>query len=169
MDQKPYFVFFSPLSPLRVQPTVKYHPRWQPIQELAVHYRLGRFKPRAGGGFTVWWYYQWATITPVDFLAESGLAKGTHVDFWWIYNFGFKFTKKIYFLCIQHILSINTDSIRHTFKYMKRLNPRILSIRTDSFCLLVNAPKYLRTIFFPDFNQRHYIKRQCNTMWMTTF
>jgi hypothetical protein len=28
----------------RGQPTVKYHPRWQPIQGLAVHYRLGRLR-----------------------------------------------------------------------------------------------------------------------------
>jgi hypothetical protein len=29
-----FCIFFSPLSPFRGQPTVKYHPRWQPSQEL---------------------------------------------------------------------------------------------------------------------------------------
>ncbi len=32
----------SPLPPLRGQPTGKCHPRWQPIEGLAVHCRLGR-------------------------------------------------------------------------------------------------------------------------------
>ncbi len=37
------FLFcFFPLPPLRGQPTVKCHPRWQPISGLAVHCRLGR-------------------------------------------------------------------------------------------------------------------------------
>jgi hypothetical protein len=38
----PLFGFYFSLLPLRGQPTVEYHPRWQPIQGLAVHYRLGR-------------------------------------------------------------------------------------------------------------------------------
>ncbi len=36
------FYIYSPLPPLRGQPTVEYHPGWQPIQGLAVHCRLGR-------------------------------------------------------------------------------------------------------------------------------
>jgi hypothetical protein len=35
-------IFNFPLPPLRGQPTVKSHPRWQPISGLAVHCRLGR-------------------------------------------------------------------------------------------------------------------------------
>jgi hypothetical protein len=36
------FSIYSPLPPLRGQPTVEYHPRWQAIQGLAVHCKLGR-------------------------------------------------------------------------------------------------------------------------------
>ncbi len=35
-------ILHFPLPPLRGQPTVKCHPRWQPISGLAVHCRLGR-------------------------------------------------------------------------------------------------------------------------------
>jgi hypothetical protein len=42
VDQRPLFCIYSPLPPLRGQPTVEYHPRWQVIQGLAVHCRLGR-------------------------------------------------------------------------------------------------------------------------------
>ncbi len=35
-------ILHSPLPPLRGQPTVKCHPRWQPISGLVVHCRLGR-------------------------------------------------------------------------------------------------------------------------------
>jgi hypothetical protein len=35
-------ILHFPLLPLRGQPTVKCHPRWQPISGLAVHCRLGR-------------------------------------------------------------------------------------------------------------------------------
>jgi hypothetical protein len=43
------FRFYFPLPPLRGQPTAKCHPRWQPVEGLAVHGRLGeiaRFEPR---------------------------------------------------------------------------------------------------------------------------
>ncbi len=36
------YCLYSPLLPLIGQPTVKYHPRWQPIWGLAVHCRLGK-------------------------------------------------------------------------------------------------------------------------------
>ncbi len=38
----PFFCFYSSQAPLRGQPTVDYHPRWQSIQGLAVHCMLGR-------------------------------------------------------------------------------------------------------------------------------
>jgi hypothetical protein len=40
-EVSPYWLY-SPLPPLRGQPTGKCHPRWQPILGLAVHCRLGR-------------------------------------------------------------------------------------------------------------------------------
>ncbi len=40
--QAPFFCIYSPLPPLRGQPMLEYHPRWQPIQGLAVHCRLER-------------------------------------------------------------------------------------------------------------------------------
>jgi hypothetical protein len=46
-------LFSSTLPLLRGQPTVEYHPRWQPIQGLAIHCRLGKL-PDSNPGLQVY-------------------------------------------------------------------------------------------------------------------
>jgi hypothetical protein len=53
------FRIYSPLPPLRGQPIVEHYPRWQPIQGLAVHGRLGKLlDSNPDCRFTVWCCYQ---------------------------------------------------------------------------------------------------------------
>jgi hypothetical protein len=53
VDQRHLLCIYSPLPPLRGQPTVEYPPRWQPIRGLAVHCRLRRL-PNSNSGLQVY-------------------------------------------------------------------------------------------------------------------
>jgi hypothetical protein len=48
VNQRPLFCMYSPLPPLRGQPTVEYHPRWQPIQAFAIHVDWGDLDSNLG-------------------------------------------------------------------------------------------------------------------------
>ncbi len=60
MDHRALFCIYSPLPPLRGQPTVDYHPRWL----WTIGWGDCRIRIR-DCRFTVWCRYQWATVTPL--------------------------------------------------------------------------------------------------------
>ncbi len=118
------FCIYSPLPPLRGQATVEYHPRWQPIQGLAVHCRLGRL-PDSNPGLQV---YSLVSLpmshhcsTAVKFSLSVSLGRSTNV-IWSAFCCMFAYRLIVLWLCIILILEMYTRYFDH-HTYITRFAP----------------------------------------------